>query len=221
MSAISGINSGYSSALSSASPDDVAMGKDDFLKLLVAQLQNQDPMNPSDPTEFTSQLAQFSQLEQLSNANKSLEGLNTMSAEMQRMSALGLVGQEVIAQTDQIRFEGEPLQLGYRTDMPAEDIKIYVLNENGSTLATINATETEAGDHFLEWDGTSDLGLPLEPGNYSLVVRAVDKDDTVLESASLVKGTVTAVDLGRNSTQLETSAGVFAMEKVEKAGATL
>jgi len=221
MSAISGINTGYTAAQTSSATDDVSLGKQDFLKLLVAQLQNQDPMNPSDPTEFTAQLAQFSQLEQLTNANKSLEGLTTMSTEVQRMSALGLVGQDVIAQTDQFHFDGETVELGYRTELPAEEIKLYVLNQSGSTLATINATQTDAGEYFIEWDGMSDMGMPLESGDYSLVVRAVDKDDAVVDAESLVKGRVQAVDLGAATAELETTAGVFAMSKVEKAGASL
>ena len=221
MSTISEVSSGSTEFTSASSINDVSMGKQDFLMLLVAQLENQDPMNPSDPTEFTAQLAQFGQLEQLTNANKSLEGLNSMSTEMQRMSALGLVGQDVIAQTDQFHFNGESVQLGYRTELPAEDIKLYVLNQSGSTLATINATQTEPGEYFIDWDGTTDMGMSLDPGDYSLVVRAIDEDDAQVEAKSLVKGRVEAVDLSASSTELETSAGIFAMGKVEKAGASL
>ncbi len=221
MSTISGVNSGATDFTTTSSISDVSMGKQDFLMLLVAQLENQDPMNPSDPTEFTAQLAQFGQLEQLTNANESLEGLNTMSTEMQRMSALGLVGQEVIAQTDQFHFSGEAIELGYRTDLPAEEITLYVLNQSGGTLATINATETGAGEHFISWDGMSDLGAPLEAGDYTLAIRALDADDALLDVTSLVKGQVQAVDLSSATSELETTAGVFAMTDVEKAGTSL
>lgn len=221
MSAISGIDTGYTNPVTTMGADNVSMGKEDFLKLLVAQLQNQDPMNPSDPTEFTAQLAQFSQLEQLTNANKSLEGLTTMSNEMERMSALGLIGQEVVAQADQFHFNGEAMQLGYRLDTPADDVKMYVLSATGSTLTTISAQETDPGQYFINWDGYSDFGMPLEPGDYSLVVRAVDEDDRLIQTDSLVKGRVNAVDMTGIMTQLETSCGIFAMDKIEKAGAGL
>lgn len=218
MSAISGVNTGNTSPLAASGTENVSMGKDDFLQLLVAQLQNQDPMNPSDPTAFTAQLAQFSQLEQMTNMNESLEGLNTVSSEMERMSALGLIGQDVVAQSEQFHYNGEPMELGYRLEGPAEDVKLYVLNQNGSALATISAPENSMGDHFLTWDGVGDLGLPLEDGDYSLVVRALDEDDAVINSASLIKGQVQGVDMS-NGSQLETSAGTFAMSKVERAGA--
>ncbi len=221
MSAISGIDTGYTAPSTTSISSDVSMGKTDFLLLLVAQLENQDPMNPQDATEFTSQLAEFSSLEQLENANKSLEGLAAMSSEMERMSALGLIGQDVIAQTEQFHFSGDPVQLGYRLETPADDVKLYVLNQTGSTVATISAQETHPGEYFIDWDGLGDLGMPLEPGDYSLVVRAVDKDDQLIQTDSLIKGRVEVVDMSGVTPQLETSSGTFAMNKIEKAGAAL
>jgi flagellar basal-body rod modification protein FlgD len=220
MSAISGVNTDYTAALTKTSPD-VSMGKDDFLQLLVAQLQNQDPMNPSDPTEFTAQLAQFSSLEQLTNINKGLEGLTTMSSEMERMSALGLIGTVVVAQTEQFSYNGEPMQLGYDLEAPADDVKLYVLSSTGATLATLSPTENSAGQHFFEWDGASDAGMPLEPGDYELVVRAVDEEEKVLSAKSLIKGLVYGVDLDPAGASLETTAGSVKMSKVAKAGLPL
>jgi len=220
MSAISGITTGYT-APTTASTDAVSMGKDDFLKLLVAQLQNQDPMNPSDPTEFTAQLAQFSQLEQLTNMTESLGGLNRMSEEMQKMSALSLMGQDVIAQSEQFHYNGGSLQLGYRLELPADDVKLYVLNQSGATLATISAQQTAAGQHFIDWNGNSDYGMPLAAGEYSLVVRAVDKEERLMSSESLIKGRVQGVDMSGGGSLLETSSGTFAMDKIERVGANL
>lgn len=221
MSAISGINTGYTNPLEKMGNQNDVMGKEDFLMLLVAQLKNQDPMNPQDATEFTAQLAQFSQLEQLTNVNKSLGGLATMSSEMERMAALGLIGQEVVAQAEQFHFSGEEMQLGYRLGTLADDVKLYILSETGSTLATVSAQETDPGEYFINWDGNSDLGMPLEPGDYSLVIRAVDADDKLIQTDSLIKGRVEAVDMGGTTTQLETSSGIFALNKIEKAGVLL
>jgi len=221
MAAISGINTGVSPALNTIKSEEASMGKDAFLTLLVAQLQNQDPMNPSDPTEFTAQLAQFSQLEQLDNMNNSLKGLGTMSNEMERMSALGLVGQNVVAQANQFHFNGDPVDLGYRLETQAEDVKLYVLSPTGSTLATLSAQETNPGEYFIPWNGQSDAGMPLDPGDYSLVIRATGDDDTLLQSQGLIKGRVSAVDMSDAITQLETSVGTFAMNTIEKAGTGL
>ena len=221
MSAISGIDSGLSQSLNQVEGKGGAMGKNDFLLLLVAQLENQDPMNPQDATEFTAQLAQFSSLEQLENVNKSLEGLGAMSSEMERMSALGLIGQNVVAQTGNFHFSGDPVQLGYRLNTQADDVKMYVLNQTGSTVATISSQQTDPGQYFINWDGLGDSGMPLEAGNYSLAIRAVDKDDNLLQADSLIKGKVNVVDMSEATPKLETNAGIFALNKVEKAGGSL
>ncbi len=221
MSVISGIDTGYSSALDSIGTKETAMGKDDFLMLMVAQLENQDPMNPQDSTEFTAQLAQFSSLEQLTNINTSLEGLATMSSEMERMSALGLIGQDVVANSEQFHFNGESAELGYHLESNAEDVKLYVLGETGATLATITPEETSSGDHFIDWIGLADAGMPLEPGNYSLVIKATDADDKLVTANSLIRGRVEAVDMSDVEAQIETNSGTFSMSKIAKAGAAL
>ncbi|MCF6178989.1 MAG: flagellar hook assembly protein FlgD [Geopsychrobacter sp.] len=198
------------------------MGKDDFLKLLVAQLQNQDPLNPADATEFTAQLAQFSQLEQLSNMNTKLDNFAGMSSQIEKQSALGLMGAEVVVQSSQFETTGGQQSLGYRLDTPADRVELFVLNSNGYNVATLSANGTSSGDHFVDWDGTSDLGQPVTPGTYSLVARAVDADDKTLESTSLIRSIVSGVEMAADQTSLTTAAGTFSMAKVERVvGATL
>lgn len=91
MSYIEGINQAVTASTQSQSSDttstDDIMGKEDFLTLLVTQLQNQDPLNPDDPTEFTAQLAQFSSLEQLFNINESMDEVVSSVSDSQKLSA--------------------------------------------------------------------------------------------------------------------------------------
>lgn len=221
MTTISSAISSQTQPLTNMGDRDVSMGKEDFLKLLVAQLQHQDPLNPADPTEFTSQLAQFGQLEQLTNANKSLEQLGRMSGEMEKMSALSLIGQEVIAESSQFSFNGESMQLGYRLDTQAENVTLYIQNQSGATMTTITGRETSPGQYFVDWDGYSDSGMPVPPGTYSLVIRAADAEERMLTTQGLVKGRVGSVDMRGSQIQLETSSGTFAMSKIKQAGNSL
>ncbi|HMB16099.1 MAG TPA: flagellar hook assembly protein FlgD [Pelovirga sp.] len=218
MTAISSAISEQTPPLTSMGGKDVSMGKEDFLKLLVAQLQHQDPLNPADPTEFTAQLAQFGQLEQLTNANKSLEQLGRMSGEMEKMSALSLIGQDVVAEGSAFHFNGESMQLGYQLDTPADKVNLYVQNQSGSTLTTITGRETSSGQYFVDWDGYTDSGMPLVPGDYSLIVHAMDAEEKTIDSKSLIKGRVESVDLSGSAVQLDTSSGTFALGKIAQAG---
>ena len=84
--------SGPSSTAAQGSPN---LGKDDFLKLLMAQLSNQDPTQPADPTTFTTQLAQFSQLELQQNANSTLTDLAAAQAAGNQEQAVNMVGKNV------------------------------------------------------------------------------------------------------------------------------
>jgi flagellar basal-body rod modification protein FlgD len=74
------------------------MGKDDFFKMLIAQLKNQDPLNPQDGTAFATQLAQFSSLEQLTNLNEALASQNLTYANLLHVQAVNLIGKEVTAE---------------------------------------------------------------------------------------------------------------------------
>jgi flagellar basal-body rod modification protein FlgD len=87
---LNGVDLGSTSV--TAAKDKTTMGKDDFLKLLVGQLQHQDPMQPADDTAFIGQMAQFSQLEQESNTAKST---GDIAAQLGRSGALGLIGRTV------------------------------------------------------------------------------------------------------------------------------
>src|ERR1700753_752320 len=91
-----------STASSSTAQGSNTLGKNDFLKLLMAQLQNQDPTQPSDPTAFTAQLAQFSQLELQQNANDTLTNIATAQASANQQGAVNLVGKNVTSSTSSV-----------------------------------------------------------------------------------------------------------------------
>lgn len=219
MSTVSGV-SDTSSLFQAPDSAETALGKDDFLILLVAQLQYQDPMNPADATEFTSQLAQFSQLEQLSNMNTKLESFAGMADQVERQSALGLMGEEVVVKADQFETDGSPQTLGYRLDAQADEVTLYVLDSNGYNVATLPAVGTAPGEYFVDWDGYSDAGQIAGPGTYNLVVQALDGDEKAIESTSLIRSVVSGVELGETETSLTTAAGTFSMAKVETVGST-
>lgn len=170
------------------------MGKQEFLTLLVAQLQNQDPLNPDEPTEFTAQLAQFSSLEQLFNLNESMNNLVTSNANSDRLSTLSTIGKEVVYQDGNFNFTGEPVTLGYQLDGPAKEVTL-ALQLNGVTVKTLKGTELTAGNHFLSWDGLTEDGTAAPVGEYSIVVQAKAAEGESVAAGPLVRSEVTGVDL--------------------------
>ncbi|ORJ63519.1 flagellar hook assembly protein FlgD [Geothermobacter hydrogeniphilus] len=214
MATINGIGSQANLAAATGNIASQALGKEDFLQLLVAQLQNQDPLNPADATEFTAQLAQFSSLEQMFTMNESLQKLSSLSGDMERLSALGLIGREVTAQTDLLKFEGAPIELGYRLPDSAARVTVHILDANNNTVATLAPPSKLAGEHFLSWDGTADNGVTVPKGSYRLAVNALDSEDRTIETVPLVRGTVSGVDLDPSGSSVVTGNGSFLMSKL-------
>jgi flagellar basal-body rod modification protein FlgD len=195
------------STSTSATTADI-MGKEDFLTLLVAQLQNQDPLNPDDPTEFTAQLAQFSSLEQLTNLNKSMEGLTTAQVNSEKLSALSLIGKDVSYNGSEFTFDSQPIELGYQLDGAATSVTLSIQDANGKTVHTIQAeaSELNAGNHFISWDGTGLDGNPVASGNYKIVLQAsAAGEGASVAAAPLLRSEVTGVDL--SSGMITTTAG--------------
>ncbi|MCF8039611.1 MAG: flagellar hook assembly protein FlgD [Desulfohalobiaceae bacterium] len=189
------------------------LGKSDFLNLLVAQLENQDPLNPSDPTEFTAQLAQYSSLEQLYNINDSLQGLQSMQDGFGRLSALSMIDKEVIAESEGFQFEGRPVEMGVRFADQVQDAVVAIRNENGQIVDRIEIHEPVSGDHFLQWDG-GDQNLPEGP--YSLDVLGTTAEGTETTGTALIASRITGVDFSGSDNTLLTTNGPVKLAEVTK-----
>ncbi len=190
------------------------MGKEDFLTLLVTQLKNQDPMNPDEPTEFTAQLAQFSSLEQLFNLNESMNNVSTAVADSQKMSALGLIGKEAAYFGSSTTYDGTPITIGYSLDGPATSVKLH-LQQDGTTIATLEGSELTKGNHFLTWNGLDAQGQPAPIGDYTIVIEAAAAAGSIA-AAPLIRSEVTGVDLDAgNGGLLFTRAGQVSVNEIK------
>jgi len=178
--------------------NDAIMGKQDFLTLLVAQLQNQDPLSPDDPTEFTAQLAQFSSLEQLFTLNDSTNSFVTSNVNSDRLSTLGTIGKDVAYSGSSFNFSGPPVELGYTLDAQATAVTL-ALQLDGVTVATLEGTDLSAGNHYLTWDGLTTDGAKAPSGKYKIVLQAKAASGESVAASPLIKSEVTGVDLGGES----------------------
>lgn len=169
-----------------------ALGQQEFLHLLVAQMQNQDPLNPMDGTEFASQLAQFNSVEQLINLNQGLGMLqasqDAMSSSLSNSMAASLVGKQVKALSSQIWLgSGEEAAVNYRLNNSASSVEIVVRNSSGGEVRRETIEGVAAGDNLWRWDGRNGIGERMADGTYHIEVRAVNESGPV-ESLTFLEG---------------------------------
>jgi flagellar basal-body rod modification protein FlgD len=133
------------------------LGKDDFMKLLLAQLKNQDPLNPMDGTDFAAQLAQFSSLEQLSNMNTELKNLSVNQMTMNYAQSVNMIGKEVVTNSgNSLEVSGPTTDLNYKLATDAQSLTITILDKEGQLVKTWDETAQKAGMNKATWD-TADV----------------------------------------------------------------
>ena len=174
------------------------LGKDDFLKLLVSQLQNQDPMNPMDGTQFASQLAQFTSVEQLANINSTLESSisanQLLNQSISNALSTTVIGKEVRASGTAFNYSGAgDMKVGYTLPSAAMNAQVQILDRNGAVVRTINGTGVAAGDVDVKWDGLTDAGTQAAAGQYTVQVKATDSAGKAITATPFFYGTVTGV----------------------------
>jgi flagellar basal-body rod modification protein FlgD len=145
-----------SSAAGSAKGNSVSEMQDRFLKLLVAQINNQDPMNPMDNAQMTSQMAQINTVSGIQQVNQTLEGLANQFSAMQQLQAANLVGHTVLVPGNSMLVDPESRTAGAAFDLEGAttQVKIEILAPSGAVLDTLNQGALPAGRHSFTWDAS-------------------------------------------------------------------
>ena len=122
-----------------------------FLKLLVAQMQNQDPLNPTDNAQVTSQMAQINTVTGIDKLNTTVLGLTGQFAQLQALQGISLVGRDVTVQGNQMWVEGGQGVGGYELAGPADRVKVEVLSAAGVVIDTLELGASGSGRHAFDW----------------------------------------------------------------------
>jgi flagellar basal-body rod modification protein FlgD len=174
------------------------MNKDDFLKLLVTQLQYQDPLSPEDPKDFVAQLAQFSSLEQQINSNTNLENLSKAISSLQQSQSMAqgvsLLGKTVKGSGNQLTVVGgKVMEAAYSLPKAAKQVAVGIFDSSGNQVAVVNLGAQTAGSHTFTWDGKDSKGQQAADGLYSYQIAAQDQAGNAIQVDNYFTGTVTEV----------------------------
>lgn len=178
---------------SSDGANSTTLNQEDFLNLLITQLQNQDPLNPLDSTEYTAQLAQFTSLEELYAVNENLLTIQEILSSQSEETLLELIGKTVKADDNTILVsDGSALSGAYTLD-EAADVTISIYDSSGSEIRTLYSYGQDAGEHDIDWDGRDDNGEQVSDGTYYYEVSAVDENGDSIDVNTYICGEVTGI----------------------------
>lgn len=169
------------------------LGKNEFLKLLLAQLANQDPTKPVDNQAFVAQLAQFSSLEQLQELGKKLDTMTIAQASSTQLQVAGLVGKDVEFRTDALRLDGKPVTAQLNLASDASSLVAVVTDPAGRVVRTLALGARNGGTSAFTWDGLDDQGAALPPGDYHVAINANRADGSRVQADLRTRGSVDAV----------------------------
>ncbi|MCS4511227.1 flagellar hook assembly protein FlgD [Xylophilus ampelinus] len=170
--------------------NDPATAQDRFLKLLVAQLTNQDPTNPMDNAQMTSQIAQINTVTGITQLNSTVKDMAAQLAATQGLQATALVGRTVQAEGDTLSIDktGKTGTGGFELSGAASSVVVNIATASGKSLGSINMGTQSAGAHDFSFDTSGYTGT--EPLKFT--VEATNKG-TAVSSTSLTRSTVTSV----------------------------
>ncbi len=196
--------------------------EDRFLKLLVAQVQNQDPLNPMDNSQFTSQMAQLSTVSGINQLNATLDSLMASLASNQTLEAASMIGHGVLVNGNTVSLSkaadyvdektGETVAgasmgvLGVDLQSSASNVMVQIYNSSGALVKTLDLGASDAGVIPVAWDGSTDNGGTAPAGNYTFTVTATGSGQSITanplafgEVLSVTRGTDNSVKLNASS----------------------
>jgi flagellar basal-body rod modification protein FlgD len=197
--------------LGAAATSGNGMGKDAFMKLLVAQISHQNPLKPMDDTAFVAQLAQFSALEQTIGINKRLDDLATQQRGTANTQLGSLVGKNITVRGTMTSLDSSGIgaPISFSLDDNATTIEVKIADSTGKAVRTINVGGKSAGLTKLTWDGKGDNGIAQPPGPYTISVIAKNGDSPVLVNQETT-GTLVGIDFTKGYPNLQLDNGVSA-----------
>ena len=199
----------------SSKRNDSLIGKEDFLKLLLAQMQNQDPLNPMDSMEFTNQLTQFGELEQLYNIDENIQYLNLLQSSQINTQAINFIDKTVKALGNSVYIEeGKGGDIHYDLAGESKEVTAKIYDNAGNLIKSIVDCPNNSGRHTIEWDGTDQQGEKVLEGRYLFEISAEGYDGEPVGVTHFIVGKVSKLTFLEGSAYLEVGRELIAIGDV-------
>ncbi|WP_150913821.1 flagellar hook assembly protein FlgD [Marinobacter halotolerans] len=198
--------------------DKNALGKNEFMELMIAQLKNQNPLKPQDNGAFISQLAEFSSLEEMQKLSGSVDDVVSQFRSTQALQASAMVGRTVLAPS-QIGILGPEGQISGNVQVPAttSGLRVSIENSAGERVRQMDLGAQQPGVAGFDWDGKDGNGNSLPPGPYRIVAEA-SYPDGQQQLGTMVSANVDSVSLGQGGSVTLNLAGMgsIALSEVQQ-----
>ena len=188
-------------AASKATFSEKSLGQEDFMRLLLEELNHQDPMKPMDSKEFTVQLTQFSSLEGINDINTNLNNLLTFQQSMQNATVTNMIGKTVTVDGNSTHLNGSA-NMSYDLAEDAVKVNVTIRDDIGKVVRIVNLDAQEAGSSEYIWDGKDDMGNQLVDGSYTFEVDAVDEAGDYIPVSTTSAGHVSGISFENGMTYL-------------------
>ncbi len=203
-------------AAGTAGASQTSSAQDQFLQLLVTQLQNQDPLNPMDNAEMTSQLAQINMVNGIDQLNTTMQGLTSGFGATQALQAASLIGHQVLAPGDTMQLASGQATAGVSLAQPVDKLVVTVLDASGNLLHSVDLGPQPAGVVAFQWDGMTDSGSAAADGSYTFKVDA-QQGGAAVPATTLSLGQVASVSQDSSGVTLNLSGqGAVALSDVKQ-----
>ncbi len=195
------------------------LNKDDFLKLFITQLSNQDPLKPEDSAEMSARLAQFNSLEQMMNMNTSLDKLIQMQSSNTSKDLINYIGKEVkLSQgwmsVDDSTGASAPEHIRFSLPQDASSCSVDITDESGNVIVSKSLGSCAKGAHSFDWDGLLENNQKAPNGKYLYSIKASDINGAGIQADMSTTVKITGVDIKDSSSPLITDIGKIKLEDI-------
>jgi len=175
---------------------------DRFLKLLVTQMKNQDPLNPLDNAQVTSQLAQINTVSGIEKLNSTLQDLSTSFMAGQSLQSASLIGRSVLTDSNRLAWNGATVTGAAELAQPADRMTVTIADAAGNAVRTMELGPQKAGTAQFQWDGLNDAGARVADGAYTFRIAA-QRGGQPVTATPLGIGRVASVSFGNEGLRVD------------------